>query len=115
MYLIKKTKRGGGKVLEGKIIPSMNINFKPIPTNHGGNQPIYECHVTTAGRNRVKTHLYLCRTVISSDIIIHRLWGSEICQFALKYSALKKNPGAHLGVNKRLKKYLFKFLWTEKN
>ena len=54
MYLIKKTKRGGGKVLEGKIIPSVHINFNPIPNDHGRNQPIYECHVTTAGRNRVK-------------------------------------------------------------
>ena len=26
----------------------------PIPTGHGRNQPIYERHVTTAGRNRVK-------------------------------------------------------------
>ena len=28
--------------------------LSPIPTSHGQNQPIYECHVTTAGRNRVK-------------------------------------------------------------
>ena len=28
--------------------------INPIPTGHGRNQPIYECHVTTAGRNRVK-------------------------------------------------------------
>ena len=27
----------------------------PIPTGHGQNQPIYERHVTTAGRNRVKS------------------------------------------------------------
>ena len=26
----------------------------PIPTGHGRNQPIFECHVTTTGRNRVK-------------------------------------------------------------
>ena len=26
----------------------------PIHTGHGRNQPIYECHVTTASRNRVK-------------------------------------------------------------
>ena len=28
--------------------------FNPIPTSHGRNQPIYECHMTTVGRNRVK-------------------------------------------------------------
>ena len=28
--------------------------LNPIPTIHGRNQPIYECHVTKAGRNRVK-------------------------------------------------------------
>ena len=28
--------------------------LNPIPTSHRRNQPIYECHVTTAGRNRVK-------------------------------------------------------------
>ena len=28
--------------------------LNPIPTGHGRNQSIYECHVTTAGRNRVK-------------------------------------------------------------
>ena len=27
----------------------------PIPTGHGQNQPIYERHVTTAGRNRVNS------------------------------------------------------------
>jgi hypothetical protein len=27
--------------------------FNPIPTGHERNQPIYECHVTTDGRNRV--------------------------------------------------------------
>ena len=31
--------------------------LNPIPTGHGRNQPIYERHVTTAGRNRVKGHL----------------------------------------------------------
>ena len=30
----------------------------PIPTGHGQNQPIYECHVTTAGRNRVENPKY---------------------------------------------------------
>ena len=30
------------------------LNLNPIPTGHGRNQPIYERHVTTAGRNRVK-------------------------------------------------------------
>ena len=29
-------------------------SFNPIPTGHGRNQPIYERHVTTASRNRVK-------------------------------------------------------------
>ena len=29
--------------------------FNPIPTGHGRNQPMYECHMTTAGRNRVNT------------------------------------------------------------
>ena len=36
-------------------------SVNPIPTGHGWNQPIYECHVTTAGRNRVnegKTYQY---------------------------------------------------------
>ena len=28
--------------------------LNPIPTGHGRNQPIYECQVTTSGRNRVK-------------------------------------------------------------
>ena len=27
--------------------------INPIPTGHGRNQPIYERHLTTAGRNRV--------------------------------------------------------------
>ena len=31
--------------------------FNPIPTGHGRNQPIYECHVTTACRNRFKAFL----------------------------------------------------------
>ena len=29
-------------------------SVNPIPNSHGRNQPIYERHVTTAGRNRVK-------------------------------------------------------------
>jgi hypothetical protein len=33
---------------------TLNGKFNPIPTGHGQNQPIYERHVTTAGRNRVK-------------------------------------------------------------
>ena len=32
--------------------------FNPNPTGHGRNQPIYECHVTTAARNRVKSVSY---------------------------------------------------------
>ena len=28
--------------------------FNPIPTGQGQNQPLYECHVTLSGRNRVK-------------------------------------------------------------
>ena len=32
--------------------------FNPILTGHGRNQPIYERHVTTAGRNRVKQNRY---------------------------------------------------------
>ena len=32
----------------------MHQVFNPIPTGHGRNQLIYELHVTTAGRNRVK-------------------------------------------------------------
>jgi hypothetical protein len=35
-----------------KILVVESVN--PIPTGHGWNQPIYECHMTTAGRNRVK-------------------------------------------------------------
>ena len=34
--------------------------INPIPTGHGRNQPIYESHATTAGRNRVN-HLYTLR------------------------------------------------------
>ena len=34
----------------GDFLP---LTFNPIPTGHGQNQPIYECHVTTAGRYRV--------------------------------------------------------------
>ena len=30
------------------------LTLNPIPNGHGRNQPIYERHVTTAGRNRVK-------------------------------------------------------------
>ena len=30
------------------------VEFNPIPTGHGRNQPIYERHVTKSGRNRVK-------------------------------------------------------------
>ena len=29
--------------------------INPIPTGRGRNQATYECHVTTAGRNRVKS------------------------------------------------------------
>ena len=29
---------------------TLQYQFNPIPTSHGRNQPIYECHVTTAGR-----------------------------------------------------------------
>ena len=36
------------------IINGLALIVNPIPTGHGRNQPIYECHVTTAGRNRVK-------------------------------------------------------------
>ena len=31
--------------------------FNPIPTSQGRNQPLYECHVTKPGRNRVKRWL----------------------------------------------------------
>ena len=31
----------------------MKVDLNPIPTSHGQNQPIYECRVTTASRNRV--------------------------------------------------------------
>ena len=36
------------------------FDFNPIPTGHGRNQPIYERHVTTAGRNRVKITSCYC-------------------------------------------------------
>ena len=39
------------------IINSLLNAFNHIPNGHGRNQPIYECHVTTAGRNRVKAYL----------------------------------------------------------
>ena len=32
-----------------------NTGLNPIPTGAGQNQPIYEYHVTTASRNRVKS------------------------------------------------------------
>ena len=44
--------------------------FNPIPTGHGRNQPIYECHVTTASRNRVNAN-WNClqrKTIIFSAI-----------------------------------------------
>ena len=31
----------------------------PIPTGHGPNQLIYECHVTKSGRNRVNSKICL--------------------------------------------------------
>ena len=37
--------------------------FNPVPTGHGRNQPIYECHVTTAGRNRVN----FCQKIYLAD------------------------------------------------
>ena len=30
------------------------VTFNPIPTSTGRNQPIYEYHMITTGRNRVK-------------------------------------------------------------
>ena len=32
----------------------MEVGINPIPTSQGQNQPLYECHVTKSGRNRVK-------------------------------------------------------------
>jgi hypothetical protein len=43
----------------------------PIPTGHGRNQPIYECHVTATGRNRVKhTVLYDFNKFLSTVCLI---------------------------------------------
>ena len=42
------------KVLGSFSQPHDFFPVSPIPTGHGQNQPIYECHVTAAGRNRVK-------------------------------------------------------------
>ena len=36
-------------------LDELKESVNPIPTGHGGNQPIYERHVTKSGRNRVKT------------------------------------------------------------
>ena len=37
------------------VLPFNNARqVNPIPTGHGRNQPTYQCHVNTAGRNRVK-------------------------------------------------------------
>jgi hypothetical protein len=40
-----------------KLESRQNVCFNPIPTGHGRNQPIYECHVTKAGRNRLTGEL----------------------------------------------------------
>jgi hypothetical protein len=45
--------------------------FNPIPTGHGRNQPIYECHVTTAGRNRV-SGLFVCLFTSSSSTLSYQ-------------------------------------------
>ena len=41
-------------ILRSKVLHHHFYLLNPIPTGHGRNQPIYECHVTTASRNRVK-------------------------------------------------------------
>ena len=45
-------------------------SFNPIPICHGRNQPIYECHVTTAVRNRVKPPTLWLSDQHSSHLVI---------------------------------------------
>ena len=51
--------------------------LNPIPTSHGRNQPIYECHVTTAGRNRVKEVILIHFTEIDK-VLNSELWDSSL-------------------------------------
>ena len=36
-------------------------HFNPIPTSQGRNQPLYECHVTKSGWNRVKSQEFFSK------------------------------------------------------
>ena len=45
--------------ISGKVCLLGSMDINPIPTSHGWNQPIYERHLTTAGRNRAKRQTLL--------------------------------------------------------
>ena len=48
-----------------------SATFNPIPTGHGRNQPTYERHVTTAGRNRVKKEgIFFLNHLFAIDILL---------------------------------------------
>ena len=45
-------------------------DYNPIPISTGRNQPIYEYHVTTAGRNRVKQRIPNFTNSLTSQIVL---------------------------------------------
>ena len=67
--------------------------FNPIPTGHGRNQPIYECHLTTAGRNRVNiTHKKYVVHLAPSDLKLSlRQWGAGNVYLIVLYKAKRLN------------------------
>ena len=88
----------------GWIIQSFKP-INPIPTSHGRNQPIYERHVTTTGRNRVKYW--------SHCVEVNAFW------YGLLFSALKKDKTAlkcqMICYNLNINSYLRLYICTGKN
>ena len=67
--------------LKGKIKISKENCLKPIPTNHGLNQPIYIYHETQVGRNRFKSRS-LCHTLNSKTVKLVTACRCSHCKLA---------------------------------
>ena len=54
----------------------VKVMVNPIPTGHGRNQPIYDCHVTTAVRIGLRINSQVIKKNYKQDLIIFGLaWG----------------------------------------
>ena len=61
---------------------SWRSSFNPIPTSTGWNQPIYEYHVTAAGRNRVENQ-YFTQFINTNVLFVFQF--SSFSQLLKKY------------------------------